>query len=533
MRYFLVFFLIFWGNTKLFSQEWLARYNGPDSLTDEAQIIVLDNEGNVYVTGGSNYQGSFCDIVTIKYNPNGEIQWISRYNGPGNYDDYPNAMTIDSYGNVYVTGATGYRSGINVELDYVTIKYDRNGREKWVAIYDGPGSGSYDWDEATAIAVDNEGNVYVTGQSSGGSNTFFDFATIKYDSNGFVHWIRRYESEGWDQPRAIALDNHNNIYVTGGYNGGGETHYDYLTLKYNRHGELLGAASYSGPGLDFDFPFSLAIDNFNNVYVTGISYLSRFPAEPSITTIKYDTTLREQRIAIYRNGVEVRKIILDSLGNIAIIGSILTDSGLDILTLKYDTSLRDLWSRIYGSREDDHGVGIGTDIFGNIYITGIIVNENGNNDYLTIKYDANGELIWLQRYDGFNEHDYPNSLSTDRIGNVYVTGASFSPFTDYDYLTIKYSPLGNIEEFKRDFSDLEINYLTKGIIKIKYQLIKESNYCLKLYSSLGNLVKIIDKGRKERGNYENYFNLSQLPPGLYFLTLITNYQKITKRIIIF
>uniref|UniRef100_A0A7V5XYY6 T9SS type A sorting domain-containing protein n=1 Tax=candidate division WOR-3 bacterium TaxID=2052148 RepID=A0A7V5XYY6_UNCW3 len=533
MRYLTVFLLVFLGNIKLFSQEWIARYNGPDNLNDGAQIVVLDNEGNVYVTGVSNYQQSFGDIVTIKYNPNGEIQWIARYNGPSNYDDYPTAMTIDSHGNVYVTGATGYPSGSNVEWDYVTIKYDSNGREKWVAIYDGPGSGIYDWDMATAIAVDNEGNVYVTGQSSGGSNTFFDFATIKYDSNGFVQWVRRYESEGWDQATAIGLDNYGNIYVTGGYNGGGETHYDYLTLKYNREGALIGAVLYSGPGLDFDFPFSLAIDNFNNVYVTGISYLSRFPGDPSITTIKYDTALRQQQIAIYRNGWEVRKIISDSLSNVYVIGSVSTDSGSDMVTIKYDASLNELWARVYGTNEDDHGVDIGVDIWGNVYITGIIQDELGISDYLTIKYDSTGELLWSARYDGFNDNDYPNSLVVDRESNVYVTGASFSPYTNYDYLTIKYSSLGKMEEFRKDLSDLEINHLTKGIIKVKYKIIKKGDYCLKLYSSLGNLIKVIDKGRKEKGNYEDYFNLSELPPGLYFLTLITNDKQITRKIIIF
>lgn len=92
--------------------------------------------------------------------------WLARYGGPG--DDYVYALAVDGAGNVYVTGQTSGN-------DYGTIKYDGNGGQVWLALYDGPGSGG---DSAKALAVDSGGNVYVTGRSFGSLSVDNDYLTI-------------------------------------------------------------------------------------------------------------------------------------------------------------------------------------------------------------------------------------------------------------------------------------------------------------------------------------------------------------------
>jgi hypothetical protein len=117
------------------------------------------------------------DYATIKYDSAGQQQWVARYNGPASSEDEATAIAVDGSGNVYVTG---FSLDANTYFDYATIKYNAAGQEQWVARYDGPAS---IFDEATAIAVDGSGNVYVTGSSTG-SNGSWDYATIKYDSAG-------------------------------------------------------------------------------------------------------------------------------------------------------------------------------------------------------------------------------------------------------------------------------------------------------------------------------------------------------------
>ncbi|MEO0083548.1 MAG: SBBP repeat-containing protein, partial [candidate division WOR-3 bacterium] len=233
---------------------WVRRYNGPGNGWDEASAIAVDGSGNVYVTGYSWGSGTSYDYATVKYNSQGVEQWVARYNGPGNSDDGARAIAVDGSGNVYVTGSS-YGSG--TYADYATIKYNSSGVEQWVARYNGPGN-SYDC--AYAIAVDGLGNVYVTGYSWG-SGTSADYATIKYNSQGVEQWVARYNGPGnsWDEASAIAVDGSGNVYVTG-YSYGSGTSADYATIKYNSSGVEQWVARYNGPGNGGDWASAIAVD---------------------------------------------------------------------------------------------------------------------------------------------------------------------------------------------------------------------------------------------------------------------------------
>src|SRR6266540_2772802 len=319
---------------------WVARYKGPGNARDTAWAVAVDASGNVYVTGASVGSGTGLDYATIKYNSSGIQQWVARYNGSGNSGDEATAIAVDGSGNVYVTGySTGPASG----YDYATIKYNSSGIQQWVARYDGPGDTN---DYANAIAVDGSGNVYVTGGSGGSrvgcGGACDDYATIKYDSSGTQQWVARYNGPGifGDVGRAIAVDASGNVYVTGESMGSGSG-YDYATIKYNSSGTQQWVDRYNGPGNGDDDARAVAIDGTGNVYVTGHSLGSGSGFD--YATIKYDSSGTQQWVDRYNgpgNGddkiVSPGAIAIDASGNAYVTGESTNLKGdYDYATIKY------------------------------------------------------------------------------------------------------------------------------------------------------------------------------------------------------
>ncbi len=222
---------------------WVNRYNGSRNIADHGVALAVDGSGNVYASGATNAHDTSWNSLTIKYNSIGFRLWTRTYNGPANDTDETRCMVIDNSGNVYVAVMS---KGIGTAFDYATIKYYSNGDTAWVRRYNGPGNSD---DDPLAIALDSTGNVYVTGYSVG-SGTYTDYATIKYYANGDTAWVRRFGgSLNWyDYGRAIIVDSFNNVYVTGQTNNSG-TGYDYLTIKYWQS-YLPNAFSLSEPSND-------------------------------------------------------------------------------------------------------------------------------------------------------------------------------------------------------------------------------------------------------------------------------------------
>src|SRR5262249_11888968 len=92
-------------------QAWVAHYNGPGDLNDYAQDIAVDNSGNVYVTGSTTTSDGTSDFLTIKYDLDGRKLWEASYDGPAHRDDVPEHIALDRAGNVFVAGRTTGTSG--------------------------------------------------------------------------------------------------------------------------------------------------------------------------------------------------------------------------------------------------------------------------------------------------------------------------------------------------------------------------------------------------------------------------------------
>ncbi|MBL8016463.1 MAG: SBBP repeat-containing protein [Ignavibacteria bacterium] len=206
---------------------WSARYTG--SGADEPSGITVDQQGSVIVTGYAITAATGKDYTTVKYNNAGIQQWLKKYNRTGTTDDEAVGVVNDLSGNIYVTG---FCTGSNTaSTDYVTVKYNSNGDQQWAKVFNS-GLVGVD-DKASSIDIDETGNVYVTGATiSSGSDT--DFGTVKYSPSGDVLWSVLYESSlsGSDNARMVKADKNGNVYVTG--TSTGLAGIDFLTVKYSQ-----------------------------------------------------------------------------------------------------------------------------------------------------------------------------------------------------------------------------------------------------------------------------------------------------------
>lgn len=426
--------------------QWQTRYTSAGNNIDRAEDMVIDAAGNVYVTGlGQGASGNF-DFVTIKYDNNGVQQWVAQYNGPGNGLDEAHAIAVDASGNVYVTGWS--YGNATTGFDYATVKYDAAGIQQWASRYNNTTNGT---DEAWDIGVDNSGNVYVTGTSDGsGSNSAA--TSIKYNSAGTQQWAIRYDGAGSNIDATYALyvnQTTGDLYVTGYSYISAATGFNYITIMYNTAGAQQWATQYNGPDTKYDEARAITVDASGNVYVTGYSQTTVL-TNYDYATVKYNSTGVEQWTQRY-NGTgndldRANAITLDATGNVIVTGLSVGagTAAQDIVTIKYNNSGTQQWLNRYNGPSNgyDEGKGIATDAAGAIYITGYSFTSGSNNDYTTIKYDASGAQEWITKYNGTgNNADQAVAIAIDNIGNIYVSGLSKGSGSNEDYETIKYCQL--------------------------------------------------------------------------------------------
>lgn len=520
------------------NQEWAARYNGPANGADNASSVVVDGSGNVYVTGSGTGNVTSNDYATVKYNSSGNQQWAAIYNGPtGTGFDVASSIAVDGSGNVYVTGTSFGNGGHH---DYATIKYNSSGDSVWVRRYNGPPGNS--GDEATTIAVDGSGNVYVSG-SSPGIGTSNDYATIKYNSSGVEQWVSRYNGPGnsIDKVFSMALDISGNVYVTGWSIGSG-TADDYATIKYNSSGAEQWVSRYNGPGNNTDIAYSLALDGSGNVYVTG--YSKGNGTLEDFATIKYNSNGVEQWVSRHNgpgNGLDVaRSIAVDGSANVFVTGYTTGSTGYGYTTVKYNSTGAEQWVRRYNGPGNvfDWAQSIALDAFGNVYVTGGSAGIAFDRDYATIKYNSSGDSLWVQRYDGVQHNsDEAAAVSVDGSGNVYVTGYSIVNGNNTDYITVKYSQSVGIQQISTEVPEhfqLKQNYPNpfNPVTKLEFGISDLGFVSLKVYDIQGREVTTLVNEQLKPGTYEVDFNGNSFTSGMYFYRLVSEEFIETKKMIL-
>ena len=305
--------------------------------------------------------------------------------------------------------------------DFVVAKYTAAGAHLWSRVL-----GGANMDRATAVAVDANGDVVVTGSSRSASADFGggaltgsgvddDIIVAKYAGIDGTHvWSRRIGGSGYDRGYGVAVD--------------------------PTSGDVVVVGSF-GPPADFGGgpltnPWGIANDLFVAKYA-GANGAYRWAKNFSNTTSSV-----------------ARAVAVDASGNIALTGNFMgtMDVGAgsmngyaqnNILVAKFTSTGVAMWSKSLGNIDgDDRGNAIAMDGSGNVAVTGTfrypadfgggLLQADSTGDMFVAKYAAaTGAYIWAHRGGAGAQWDSGQGIATDASGNVVVTGF-FEGTSDFD-----------------------------------------------------------------------------------------------------
>lgn len=444
----------------------------------------------------------------------GQRLWKVNYGGK--YIDWqPKSLARDNKDNIYVLG---YSEG-----SMLIIKFDSAGNRRWARKYPG-----LHLKDNSSVAIDKDGSVYLTGTSYAGRGE--RVVTLKYDNVGNLNWVRKYGSHKyWWETRAgeTVIDDEENIYVSGALRD------KYLVVKYDKAGNRKWARTYSykkKPSKNYYYYYDsyysankLMVDMDNNVIFAG-SYFNYSDRSLKYSLIKYSPTGTRKWITSIENDTnddyfpyylrETGKYLTVDNNNNVIVASSATGKGgtMDYKIVKVNSDGKQKWVRWYNSG-DDIVSGIAVDDKRNIYVTGVArykkdkINEQ---DFSTVKLDAQGRRRWARKFDGSGRNDdyisrysrngYYSSDGYRRIirENVYgiVVGNNNSVYV-----------LGEINSGKKRLSDFAIvKYDAQG----KQRWVRIYNSSKNSYDTPTNVIKdsvgnLYVAGRSSTINYNSYY----------------------------
>lgn len=304
-------------------------------------------------------------------------------------EDRAYAIATDELGNAYITGDT--RGDLAAPLagtsDAFLSKFDASGNRLWTAQL-----GSAGGERSFGVSTDGLGSVYISGATGGSLNGpqagFGDAILSKYTTAGALLWTRQLGTAYPDASNAVAADGIGNVFISGytedTFNGPHVGLQDAFLTKYDAAGNRIWTTQLGTKQLDSSL--GLAVDCLGNVYTTG------FTGGDLINGT---------------NHVE-----------------------LDAFLAKYDADGNRLWikqlGQLVGTTTAIRSNGVTYDGLGNVYLTGFMEGDfggpsSGSDDAFLCKFDAGGNLLWKAQL-GTSEIDHSHGVTTDGHGNVYIAG---------------------------------------------------------------------------------------------------------------
>lgn len=492
-------------------------------------ISKLDGSGNLIWAksiGGTSTDG--CQSIALDPN-NGDVYSTGWFFGTVDFDSGPGTFNLTSEGS----------------WDVFISKIDAAGNFVWAKSV-----GGLDSEFGRSLIVDNDGNVYITGEFRDvvdfdpGPTRFeltskgnVDIFICKLDSLGNFIWAKGMGGLEYEGGESIALDLRGNteIFITGYFSGtvdfnpGPETFNlasigtnDIFISKLDASGNFIWAKSMGGAPANA-FAWSIQLDAFGNVYSTG----------------SFTESIFFENIGIYS----------------------LTSAGKsDIFILKLDNSGKFIWAKSMGGANYDEAYSLDLDPtgMGDVYTTGYfdvsadfdpgadtfnLSSLNGSSDIFVSKLDHNGNFVWAKSFGG-TRADIGYYITLDAVNQVHLAGNYFSSSVSFDSSTITNASTtavtsdGFIAKLNIDMPSSTNDDKTKSIIiypnpttnilNFEFEQDQFFNLSINLYTTLGDLVF---KSKNPFTINKKTIDISLLAPGIYFIELIGNGNRAISKIV--
>lgn len=408
---------------------------------DRAAAMTIDDAGNIYV-GGSIDTGAEISFAVTNLSRAGAVNWTAFYNGSaGGVDGSALAVTVDAAGNVYAAGSIN-DTDFYPNVDYLVVAFDSSGNQRWAQRFNGPGD---NFDRATEIAVDGSGAVYVSGVSYTPSPSFtFDWSTHKYSPNGDLLWERREPGNNSSANRVadMALAPDGNLVVTGiTRNAVNEWAEDVATVKYDPNGNVVWRRQWNETTPGINTAQDMEIDSAGRITTTGT--IGLFP--PSSVTLRYDSSGTLLQTIRDAGGSSVH---VNESDDFYLAGFPAQPD--ESFLARYDASGSRVWATPISVEDNEtyFSTIVRADSTGAVTTAGTIRNlSTHNDDYLVIRFDANGRELWRYRFNGqFDRDDHVAGLAIDSADNALVTGTSWNGYqtkseggTSNDIVTLRFA----------------------------------------------------------------------------------------------
>ena len=352
---------------------------------DYALSVQQASDGGYIVAGYTHSFGSgLDDIFLIKTDANGNVQWAKTYGGTGNNYAYSVQQTSD--GGYIVAGST--RSFIMGNEDVLLIKTDANGNVQWAKTYGGTGH-----DVAFSVQQTSDGGYIVAGFTGSFGAGSYDFFLIKTDANGNIIWAKTYGGTSADYAHSVQQTSDGGYIVAGETWSFGAGGYDIFLIKTDVSGNIIWAKTYGGTYVEQAYSVQQTSDG--EYIVVGFTY-SFGAGNQDVFLIKTDANGNIIWAKTYGGTDEDAALSFQQTSDGGYIVAGYTHSfgaGVDIFLIKTDANGNIIWAKTYGGTDEDYAFSVQQTSDGGYIVAGSTRSfGTGSDDIFFIKTDANGNI---------------------------------------------------------------------------------------------------------------------------------------------